>query len=647
MNAEEKEVAAKATAKGMLDESYKAWEDAGSVGPWTVDLALIAEATGLSQNVVKGLKGHMTPPKPSGTPAAKPAAQPAPQPEPAVVVLEDGTVKKPTPAQAEKPAPGSIVDKLELHTDAAQGLRAILKITSGAPGPQVAGVLQAVEDEPERYTNNGMELYSSLQLAGLSNQRAQIATTKWLNRVGSQKEALHFSDQTRLLAGGELAVGAEDPITKTNRMVRDMMAQQIEMMQLSIQRDQLAAMQRSGARGPSDEDDNKTRLDKMMDRMEEIKIITSVFKDSSGTGPVNGSDVAYEEHTEYEDQKDAGTGQVLRVPVRTVKTPILLTRMEHGAGQSGSSQILGRMTDAYMIKMMADAMKGTGGGMYMPGTVIEMVPKMENGKVVMDEASQPVMIQRTSYNAPGAAAPAAGTFTPKDAVDMTIKMAEVFKPQKSESDATMTQFFMKQATDAQAAIAKMYTDQINSMSEYDPVGQSVDTLKQLQTLGLAGGGEVSEKAALMGLELKKWQIDESNKMQRWLAEQRDIKDGRKESRQQMAEVTQTLRTAIKDIGGPLAQNFGEGLKSGMANRAAQPQQAPQQRGTPPADLGDLTDTELAAELTKAAQVKRVVSDASVRLIEEARKRGLDPAHVGQQQVAPTVSEVGEQEVGGP
>ena len=610
-------------AKGVLKQKLQEQADAhlaagGAKENFKIDAKKMGEEAGVSTQTVSSLtKGIKWPEAP--------------------LILEDASGKRVFPPLAppapERAVPGTLVDKLELTTDHAQNLRMILGMTSGAPGPQVSKVILAVEKEPERYSENGMELYSSLQLAGLSNQRAQIATTKWLNSVGSTQEAKLFTDNLRLLAGVKLEGEQVDPTEKMAKMMERMMTSQTQLLQMQIQQQQLETMRSSLGKKQEPEDSNRDRLDHMMDRMEEIKIMQSVFKDSAGTGPVTGSDVAYEEHTEYEEVKDKDSGQVLRVPSRTVRTPILLTRTEH---KDQGSQVVGRMTDAYMVKMMADAMKG-GNGNYAPGTIVELVPQMVDGKIVKDENDQPIMIQRTSYTVPMQVG-AQPANTAKDNLEMVKAIAEIVKPAKSDDSATMVKYFMDAAATAQAQNNKMLQDQLTAMSQYDPLGESLDHLKELQTLGLmAGAGEENMELGKMKIELQKWQIGESNNMRRWIEEQKDTKEARKASREQMREVTTTLRSAIKDVAGPLAENFGEGLRAGMAAKAGQSQAPPQ---SAPTNLTEMTDSELAAEMEKATRVGRVVGDAKSRLIEEARRRGLDPG----QHVTP-MAEVPEQDLG--
>ena len=429
-------------------------------------------------------------------------------------------------------------------------------------------------------------------------------------QMGPQGQAMMGGYQ-----GGWSSFGQQQPTQPQRKTAREELRERLAEMQLD-QLDQIAIDRLTGGKSGGNDD----RMDRIMDRAEEYKVMSTIFRDETG---LKGG-LQIEEMTEYEKSVNEKDGTEQYVPVRTVRRPVVPSP---GAQQGGDEldKVLSQLAKGALIKNL---LQGMNGGGTVPGieTISEPMLNEEN-EPILDKSGQPIMRTRTipaSGGSKGTSDLAVLLQLADKQQDTALKVAELMKPKGGgDGDAIMTMMLKRidQLGDSQM---KMLQDQVNAMQNSDPLGYMSDIMDKLRKIGAFGGDKAqSLEIAKMENDFNRWKWEKDDEFKRWSSQQRQSLEDKKYARKQLDEFGRTIRDGIKEVGAPIAKGFADGYaetKKGMRNSGSAVR-APPERGEEK-DVGKMSNAELQAMLGKVDTAGKTVEKARENVVAELTARGI-------------------------
>jgi hypothetical protein len=507
----------------------------------------------------------------------------------------------------------SKIDELDLRTDDATALRSILKRTLGVASPQAISLLEEVEADPHFYRTNPIQLYSSLTLMGLSNDRAKGVAQQYAARVGDKKTRERFD---KAMLNLDVDEGAGKPEATPEDRFQKMFERALRLREMELMGTVLGTGKAPEPKAPEPRRGDE-RLDRLMDRAEEYKVMSTIFKDESGMKSVQAEEV-----TEYERTKnDDGTEQF--IPVRTIKRPLPPSGTQQQPAQDEFDKILTQMAKVQMVKMLG---AGVGGAGAVPGmeTITEPILDAE-GHPIFDKLGQPVVRTHTVPSGAGA----------KGASDLAVllqladkqqegmvKVAEIMKEKDGGSVGDLTQLMLKRIDQLGDSQIKMLTDQVNALQNQDPLGYVSDLVDKLKKIGAFGGKEQSLEVAKLSTDLEKWEFDKDQEFKRWAWEQRQTMEDKKYARKQLEEFGRTVREGIEKVAAPVAKGFQEGYVEQSKRSPAGSVRTQRPAEQAEKDIKDMSDEEIQAMLGKVNTAEKTVEKARENLVAEISRRGI-------------------------
>lgn len=551
------------------------------------------------------------------------------------------------------------------QTENAKLLYSTLMLASGINKEKLKRVVFTYEGRQAEIDANPFLLYDILDLAGISRERNGDVLRSWAVQTKNRWAGVFgiFSTNPDLAEklGAFKPSGEGDPIDELVKFMTSMkklkllssgkflgdddgeedmsdsLARRLDKMEERMDHKSVEDMfeklstkiaeLEKGGRPERSERPEPTFIEKAQDAV----LVRKMFFDEGGRNPQSTVEVVEEEPILDENGKQKIDADGMPSVKRRVFYQPVQTTAVHRKEPDELDEMMEKMTKIAMVKMITGGGPGMGGVMGGMGQMNPfMAPLMrpmlnDKNELIYDKYGQPQM-EITGYATLGGTLGGQGEGTKtSDLIEGMKVVAEITKPRDS-SESKIVDVLLAQLSKRDDQAMANLQQQIRELQGGDPLQYAVEMVTKLKDLGVVGGEKTPEslEALKLDIDFKKYAQEHNDTLTQWIWQQREKQNDQKFAREQMRELSNTIKEGIDKVAKPLAESFGKGFEHGAVARNAANPQRPGPQQAPPAeqDIKSMSQEELTEYLARANQAQSVVETAKKNVIAELQARGV-------------------------